>query len=100
MLDKQEYMHARTRTHICNTYYFSTATVIREHASVLRYTHIACVVVTAQHGFERGEKNSERMNSSVEEMLQIIFEDIPDDDDDDGAAFCNASLQKAPICCY
>jgi hypothetical protein len=41
------------------------------------------------------------MNSSVEEMLQIIFEGIPDDDDDDEvAAFCNASLQKAPICCY
>jgi hypothetical protein len=38
---------APTRTHahrqICNTYCFSTATVIRERASLLRYTYIACL---------------------------------------------------------
>ena len=46
MLDKQGYMHARARTHrqICNTYCFSTATMIRERSSVSRYTYIACLV--------------------------------------------------------
>jgi hypothetical protein len=56
MLDKQGYMHARfrayirthgsARTHrpICNTYCFSTATMIRERASVLRYTYIVCII--------------------------------------------------------
>ena len=54
MLDKQGYMHAgahahapgnmhelaHARTQICNTYCFSTATMIRERASMLRYTYI------------------------------------------------------------
>jgi hypothetical protein len=38
--------HARTHKVISNTYCFSTATTIRERASVLCYTHIACLVVT------------------------------------------------------
>ena len=44
MLDKQGYMHARTHRQICNTYCFSTATITRERASLLRYTYIACLV--------------------------------------------------------
>ena len=48
MLDKQGYMrvHAHTlgHTQINNIYCFSTATMIRERASVLRYTYIACIV--------------------------------------------------------
>jgi hypothetical protein len=40
--------HARTRTHTdrqtCNIPCFSTATVIRERASLLRYTYIACLI--------------------------------------------------------
>jgi hypothetical protein len=35
---------AHTHRQICNTYCFSTATMIRESASVLRYTYIACLV--------------------------------------------------------
>ena len=52
MLHKQWYMHARAwtrasiRTQICNTYCFSMATMIRERASMLRYTYIACLVLT------------------------------------------------------
>jgi hypothetical protein len=37
-------MHARTHRPISNTYCFSTATMIRERASMLRYTYIACLV--------------------------------------------------------
>jgi hypothetical protein len=56
MLDKQGYTRACTRprapipthtpiqTQIYNTYCFSTAKVIRERASVLRHTQIACLV--------------------------------------------------------
>ena len=66
MQDKQDYMHtracirlltranarmrarARTHTHthaqMCNIYCFSTATMIRDFASVLRYTYIVCLV--------------------------------------------------------
>jgi hypothetical protein len=38
--------HARTHTHIiiCNSYCFSTATIIRECASVWRYTYFASLV--------------------------------------------------------
>ena len=36
--------HAHTHTQICNTSCFSAATMIRERASLLRYTCIACVV--------------------------------------------------------
>ena len=61
ILDKQGYIHARvcaspstrtpTRTHararthrqICNSYCFVTATMIRERASMLRYTYIVCI---------------------------------------------------------
>jgi hypothetical protein len=39
--------HARAHRPISNTYCFSTATMIRERASMLRYAHIACLVVTA-----------------------------------------------------
>ena len=42
------HMHARTSKHthtpICNSYCFSTATIVRERASLLRYTDIACLV--------------------------------------------------------
>jgi hypothetical protein len=34
---------ARTRIQICDTYCFSTATIIRWRASMLRYTHIVCL---------------------------------------------------------
>ena len=60
MLDKPGYPYARTCTrtsarapthagtrahiHICNTYWFFTAIMIRERASVLRYTYVACLV--------------------------------------------------------
>ena len=54
MLDKQEYTRlractppqARTRTprQMCNTYHFSTVTMIRERASLLRHVYIACLV--------------------------------------------------------
>ena len=55
MLNKQGYTHtsphardphARSRTHrrICNTYFFSTATMTRECASMLCYTYIVCLV--------------------------------------------------------
>jgi hypothetical protein len=33
----------RTHTQICNTYCFSTATMIRVRASLVRYTYIACL---------------------------------------------------------
>ena len=36
--------HAHTRRPISNTYCFSTATMIRESASMLRYTYIVCLV--------------------------------------------------------
>jgi hypothetical protein len=51
MLYKQGYMHAhaharaRAHTQICNIYCFSTTTMIRERASMLRYTYIACLVM-------------------------------------------------------
>jgi hypothetical protein len=65
VLDKQGYMHARACTRprarartftfrqIYNTYCFSTATIIRERASVLRYTmYIGCLVgYTMNHSF-------------------------------------------------
>jgi hypothetical protein len=48
MLDKQGYTHVRTlasaHTQIYNIYYFSTATMIRERASIVRYTYIVCLV--------------------------------------------------------
>ena len=39
-------IHARARTHrpICNTYWFSTGTMIRERASVLRCTYVVCCI--------------------------------------------------------
>jgi hypothetical protein len=40
-----EYPHARTHRPVNNTYYFSSAAMIRNGASVLRYTCIACIVV-------------------------------------------------------
>jgi hypothetical protein len=66
MLDKQGYMHARactcpraraharvhsrahTSTQLCNIYCFSTATMIRERALMLRYTYIVCLLTLAE----------------------------------------------------
>ena len=44
------HIHARTHTHtpITNTYYFSTAQMFRERASVSRYTHTVCLVTAIQ----------------------------------------------------
>ena len=36
--------HARTHTQICDTYCFFTATMVHQHASVLRYVYIVCLV--------------------------------------------------------
>ena len=58
MLDKQGYMQAcacarsrapahacaRAHTQVDNTYCFSTVTMIRERASVSRYTYIVCLL--------------------------------------------------------
>ena len=45
-LDTHARARARTHAHtqICNTYIFSTAKMIRERASILSYTHPACLV--------------------------------------------------------
>jgi hypothetical protein len=45
------FIHTRkhSHTHICSTDCFSTATVIRERASVLRSTYIACLVFSFLH---------------------------------------------------
>jgi hypothetical protein len=37
--------HARGHTPVYNIYWFSTAKMIRERASMLRYTYIACVII-------------------------------------------------------
>ena len=53
MLDKQGYMHVgawtRPRAHnpVTNAYCFSMAAMIRERASMLHYTYIACLVCVA-----------------------------------------------------
>jgi hypothetical protein len=45
-----EYPHTRTQAHACthwqinNTYYFSTAKIIRDRASMLRYTYIISIL--------------------------------------------------------
>jgi hypothetical protein len=36
--------HKHTHTQICNTYCFSMARIIRQFASMLRYTYIACLI--------------------------------------------------------
>ena len=38
------YAHIHTHTQICNIYCFSTATMIRELVSLLRKSHIACLI--------------------------------------------------------
>jgi hypothetical protein len=38
------YMHARTHKQTCTIYCFSTATIIPEHNSILRYAYIVCFV--------------------------------------------------------
>jgi hypothetical protein len=45
------HMYARTHAHrpISNSYCFSTSTVIREHASMLRYTRTAPLVINDMH---------------------------------------------------
>jgi hypothetical protein len=42
-------LHAHTHTPRSNTYCFSTATTIRERASMLRYVYIACLVLYFQY---------------------------------------------------
>jgi hypothetical protein len=62
MLDKQSYMHARVCTRLrahthtqtnTYTYCFSVASMIRERASMVRYTYeyIACLVCLLLHNF-------------------------------------------------
>jgi hypothetical protein len=58
ILDKQGYMNARTcirprtwahacaRKQICNIYWFSMATMIREGSSILRYTYVVLLAVS------------------------------------------------------
>ena len=45
-LGTRKYTRAHTEAQRYNIYYFSTATMIRERASMLRYTYIVCLVVT------------------------------------------------------
>jgi hypothetical protein len=45
-LNKATHTHTHT-LRICNTYNFYTATMIRERSTMLRYTYIACLAVTA-----------------------------------------------------
>ena len=42
---KLTHTHTHTRTQICNTYYLSTATMIRDRFSMLRYAYIVCLVI-------------------------------------------------------
>jgi hypothetical protein len=63
--------HARARKHthrntqICNIYCFSTATTIRERASVLLYMYTACLVTIShmQHVLHRAHKSD--CNNSI-----------------------------------
>jgi hypothetical protein len=41
--------HKHIHTQICNIYCFSTATMIHEHASLLRYTYIVCLIIYYTH---------------------------------------------------
>jgi hypothetical protein len=43
-IQSRKHAHACTHRSISNTYCFSTATMIRETASMLRFTYIACLV--------------------------------------------------------
>ena len=84
MLDKQGQTHPRTRTHtdkfvICNTCYFSTATMIRERASSLRYTYIVCLAIA-----------STRVSNKLLLKLGISFSDH---DRESLIAACSAFLQ-------
>ena len=47
--------HARTRTHteVCSIYCFSTAKMIRERATILRYAYIVCLVSCSDTVFVR-----------------------------------------------
>ena len=45
------HIHARTHRPISNTHCFSTAAMIRERASILRYTHITCLVIYHRFSF-------------------------------------------------
>ena len=51
MPDKQGYMYARARTHAYKYVIFIdiTKTIIRQGASVLRYTYIVCLVKNDGH---------------------------------------------------
>ena len=129
MLDKQGYMHtptptrpgtrtiarACTHTHrqICNTDCFSTATMIRECALILRYTYIVCIVnlrfedfyyyVTpyiiiflgfAKHGFsetEVGPFDKPRWASVTAQRLRRILKH----DEGDISSFRNVVMETA-----
>ena len=43
-ISKATYTYARAHTRICNVYCFSTATIICERVSVLRFTYIICLI--------------------------------------------------------
>jgi hypothetical protein len=49
-INKATRTHTHTHTHrpICNTYCFSTATMIRERATKLRYMNIVCLVISIE----------------------------------------------------
>jgi hypothetical protein len=44
------YPHVRTHSQIYTTYCFCTATMIRESASILRYTYVVCFIITETEG--------------------------------------------------
>jgi hypothetical protein len=44
--DKMAYVYCMLNTtRICNTYYFSTGTIVSRNASLLLQTHIACLLI-------------------------------------------------------
>ena len=43
-----EHPRAHIHTQICNTYCFSTSTMIGERASLLRYRYIVCLVISTE----------------------------------------------------
>jgi hypothetical protein len=83
MLDEQG-LHACTRmhtpgcayTHICNIYCFSSATIIFERASMLRYAYIACVFVMLLYVARRMTTGSVKLLSYIHEHFEIVCDDI------------------------
>jgi hypothetical protein len=81
-LDKQGYMHARicarplalTHGQICKIFCFSTAKMIRERASTLRYTYIACIVIlTLLNEFGNGY-DIRNMVTKVTDNRELVVE--------------------------